>query len=242
MESFEAPVPKYRNKILQRLSQESIARLKLRPVELAVKKPLEQSQQAIGHLYFIESGVGSMTTTFKDGGQVEVGLFGNESVIGVSAFMGVRRSLNRIYMQMPGGGYACRMDHAEAEFRRGDEFQGLALRYVQMQLTQATQSAGCNAVHEIPQRLARWILLCSDRSGLNEMTLSQEFLAMMLGVRRTTVSATMSSFKERGLLTYTRSNIRLLDRPALEAQACECYAVLRDHLENYLEFDTGFFV
>ena len=123
-----------------------------------------------------------MTSTFQDGTEVEVGLFGYESVIGVSAFMGVRRSLNRIYMQMPGTGYVSKIVDAQAEFSLGGKFQQLALRYVQMQLTQATQSAACNAKHDISQRLARWLLLCADRAGTTELALPQDFLAIMFGV------------------------------------------------------------
>ena len=233
---------RYRNTVLRHLPAESIARLCLTYVELPLKKPLERSERDIGHIFFIESGVGSMTSTFQDGSEVEVGLFGNESVIGVSAFMGVRRSLNRIYMQIKGTGYASRIADAQAEFDLGSAFQRLALRYVQMQLTQATQSAGCNAKHDIGQRLARWLLLSSDRAGTAELALSQDFLAIMLGAQRTSVSILMGRLKQAGVVAYSRGHIQLLDIPALEKQACECYHVLKDHLNNYLEFDTGFTV
>ena len=242
VEQPQAEQVRYRNTVLRHLPAESIARLQLVHLELPLKKPLERSERGIGHIFFIESGVGSMTSTFEDGSEVEVGLFGNESVIGVSAFMGVRRSLNRIYMQIQGSGYASKIADAQAEFDRASEFQRLALRYVQMQLTQATQSAACNAKHELRQRLARWLLLCADRAGTTELALSQEHIAIMLGVRRTSVSVQMGRLKRSGLIAYERSNIRLLAVPALEKQACECYHVLKDHLNNYLQFDTGFTV
>ncbi len=232
----------YKNLILQHLDDDVLARLKLRPVRLPVKMPLEKSDRGIEHIFFIESGVGSMTSTFNDGTEVEVGLFGYESAIGISAFMGVRRSLNRIYMQMEGTGYVSKVADAEAEFRLGGEFQKLSLRYVQMQLTQATQSAACNAKHEVEQRLARWLLLCSDRSGTTDLELSQEFLAIMLGVQRTTVALAMGIFKSDGLVGYSRGRIQLLDVPALEARACECYYLLKHHLNNYIDFDSGFAV
>ena len=232
----------YRNKILRHLDGDIIARLNLEAVQLSAGRPLERSERGIAHLFFIESGVGSMTTTFANGSQVEVGLFGNESVIGVSGLMGVRRSLNRIFMQIGGAGYACKLERAEEEFNRGERFHKLALRYVQMQLTQVTQTAGCNASHELEQRLARWLLLCMDRAGSQKLGLSQEFLGMMLGVQRTTVSHVMGHFRDAGLIDYTRAKVDLLDRQGLERISCECYAVLRDHLENYLEFDEGFTV
>lgn len=233
---------RHRNTILRHLSAESVARLKLRFVELAVGQPLEKSEAGIQHIFFIESGVGSMTSTFKDGAQVEVGLFGYESAIGISAFMGVRRSLNRIYMQIGGTGYASKISDAETEFGLGGEFQKLALRYVQMQLTQATQSAACNAKHDIHQRLARWLLLCADRSGSTELTLSQDFLGIMLGVQRTSVALAMGHYKRDQVIDYVRGHVCLLDVPGLEAGACECYHILKDHLNNYLQFDTGFVV
>ena len=232
----------YRNTILQHLPAESVARLELRHVELPLKMPLERTHGGIGHIFFIESGVGSMTSTFTDGTEVEVGLFGYESVIGISAFMGVRRSLNRVYMQMAGSGYVSKISDAQIEFDRGGDFQKLALRYVQMQLTQATQSAACNAKHDIGQRLARWLLLTSDRAGTTKLAFSQDFLAIMLGVQRTSVALGMGKLKRSGLVDYTRGRITLLNIPALERQACECYHFLKDHLNNYLEFDTGFSV
>ena len=242
VEQAQAKQVAYRNTVLRHLPAESIARLKLVHVELPLKRPLERSERGIGNIFFIESGVGSMTSTFQDGSEVEVGLFGNESVIGVSAFMGVRRSLNRIYMQVEGSGYVSKIADAQAEFDRAGEFQRLALRYVQMQLTQATQSAACNAKHELRHRLARWLLLCSDRAGTAELALSQDHIAIMLGVRRTSVSVEMGRLKRSGLIAYNRGHIHLLAVPALEKQACECYHVLKDHLNNYLEFDTGFTV
>lgn len=237
-----APGRTYRNTILQHLSAETISRLRIIPVDLPTALSLGSSQQGIRHVFFIESGVGSMTYAFKDGSEAEVGMFGNESVIGISAFMGVRRSLNRIYMQMPGQGYASRIADAQAEFDRGGEFQKLALRYVQMQLTQATQTAACNAKHDLGQRLARWLLLSSDRAGTKELVFSQDFLSMMLGVQRTSVALVMGEFKRGGFVDYARGHIQLTNVPALEAQACECYRALKDHLDNYLEFDTGFLV
>jgi len=182
-----------------------------------------------------------MTTTFQDGSQVEVGLFGFESVIGISALMGTKKSLNKIYKQIPGRGFASPIDIARIEFNRNGQFQFLSLRYVQAQLTQATQSAGCNARHSIEQRLARWLLLCAGRAG-NEIPISQEFLGMMLGVTRPSVTITCGILRDQPIIAHSRNRIRILDRIGLEQRACECYRVVKDHLDNYIDFDTGFTV
>ncbi|MDQ2835368.1 MAG: Crp/Fnr family transcriptional regulator [Acidobacteriota bacterium] len=232
----------YKNKLLQNLEQDSIYRLKLRPVMLEAEHEMESPGCAIGHLVFVEEGVGVMAVTFTDGSQVEVGLFGCESVMGVSALMGTRHSLNRVYMQIQGFGYQAPMQAAREEFRRFGTFHDLALRYVQAQLTQSTQSAACNAKHEVHERLARWLLLCADRAGSDRFRMSHEHLAEMLGSTRPTVSTTAAVLKEEGLIEYTRGTIRIVDFEGLERRSCECYRVVKNHLDTYTEFDTGFSV
>lgn len=229
----------FRNSILKTLDREAVARLCLRPVAFEIEHELEFPGQPIEHLFFVEQGMASMTATFQDGSQVEVGMFGYEGVIGVSALMGTKRSLNRVYTQIPGHGYSSAIEVARREFCLGREFQSLTLRYVQTQLLQAAQSAGCNAKHDVDQRLARWLLLCADRAHSNEFALSQEFIADMLGSSRPTVSTAAGLLKESGLIQYSRGVIRLLDVARLEARACECYRVIKDHLDNYTEFDSG---
>jgi CRP-like cAMP-binding protein len=229
----------FRNSILKTLDREAVARLCLRPVAFEIEHELEFPGHPIDHLYFVEQGMASMTATFQDGSQVEVGMFGYEGVIGVSALMGTKRSLNRVYTQIPGHGYSSTIEVARREFCLGREFQSLTLRYVQTQLLQAAQSAGCNAKHDVDQRLARWLLLCADRAHSNEFALSQEFIADMLGSSRPTVSTAAGLLKESGLIQYSRGVIRLLDVARLEARACECYRVIKDHLDNYTEFDSG---
>jgi CRP-like cAMP-binding protein len=232
----------FRNKLLQNLPSASIDRLHLKPVELPVEHEIEYPGNQIHNIYFIEDGLGSMTVTFEDGFQVEVGLFGYESVIGISALMGTKRSLNRIYMQLSGRGYMAMMEAGLAEFARGEDFQRLALRYVQAQLAQATQSAACNARHNVEQRLARWLLLCADRVQKDTFNISQAFLADMLGVRRPSITAIAGELKKQGLIEYEREKIHIPNIAALEKKACECYFTLKQHLDNYMEFDTGFIV
>jgi CRP-like cAMP-binding protein len=229
----------FKNTLLKALDGEIIERLRLQPVRFELKHEIEYPGDPIDNLYFLEEGMASMTTTFKDESQVEVGMFGYESVIGVSALMGTKKSLNRVYTQIAGHGYSCRVEDARREFRLGGHFQFLALRYVQAQLVQAMQSAGCNAKHNFEQRLARWLLLCADRAHIDTFKISHEFLADMLGVRRPTVSTTAGILKRKGLIEYTRGEIRILDVPGLTKASCECYLTIKDHLDNYTKFDTA---
>jgi CRP-like cAMP-binding protein len=234
-----AEPPVFKNKILALLRPEVIERLNLRRVDLPSGTKIENPGEAIRHLYFIEDGVGSMTNTFVDGFQVEVGLFGVESVMGASALVGTRRSLNKVYMQMSGYGYRCRMKFAIEEYSRHGRFHDLVLRYSQALLIQSCQSAGCNSHHQIPQRLSRWLLLCSDRCESPTMLLTQEYLADMLGTRRTSVSIAAEHLQQKGLIKYSRGKVVISDRAGLEKMSCECYRIVRDHLENYLEVEQN---
>lgn len=237
--SSASEAAEYKNLLLRRLSGEIIERLCLRRVEFEVGHEMEYPRKPIDHLFFVEDGTASLTTTFLDGSQVEVGMFGYESVIGISALMGTKQSLNRIYTQIAGYGYTCTTEAGKREFQRGGLFQELALRYVQAQLVQAVQSAGCNAKHEVDQRLARWLLICADRAHSNTFKMSHEFLADMLGSSRPAVSMAAGVLKRNGLIEYTRGRIHIPSPKALETMACECYHVIKDHLNNYAEFEPG---
>ena len=228
----------FRNMLLRTLDAAAISRLHLRPLQLPLLHDLEVPGQPIDHLFFIEEGIGSMTTCFENGGQVETSMFGYESVIGVSALMGVRHSLNRIFMQLAGHGFAAPVQAAREEFRRNGRFQELALRYVQMQLTLSTQNAACNAMHTYEQRLARWLLICCDRARKSHFEMAQEFVSQMLGSTRSTVSIAAGILKAKGLIDYHRGAIEVLNLQGLETEACECYRVVREHLESISEFDA----
>jgi len=233
-------VQAFKNVILQRLHPEVIGRLDLQRVELPVNREIEFPGNGIAHLFFIEDGIASMTVTFKDGFEVEVALGGPESILGTSCMMGTRRSLNRVYMQIGGYGYSSVMEVATKEFKRGEQFHDLTLRYLQAQFIQSAQTAGCNAHHNIEQRMARWLLLCSDRVGDRVLPLSHEYMADMLGVTRSSVTVVAGHLQERGLIQYTRGKITLLDLPGLEAISCECYRVVRDHLRSLADFEETF--
>jgi CRP-like cAMP-binding protein len=229
----------FKNKILRSLDLEVIERLQLKRLDLPAAREIENPGEPVRNLIFIEEGIGSMTTTFQDGFQVEVGMFGVESVMGASALIGTRRSLNKVYMQMAGYGFSCPMSEAIREFAKAGRFQELVLRYVQAQLVQTSQSAGCNSHHQVPQRLSRWLLLCADRSESNVLKLTQEYIADMLGTVRTSVSLAAEGLQREGLIQYSRGKVTILDRSGLERRACECYRVVKDHLDNYLEVQQG---
>lgn len=231
---------RFTNRILRSLDVAVVQRLRLRPMPLPAEREIEVPGSPIDYLFFLEEGVALMTTTFQDGSQVEVGLFGSETVLGVSALMGTKRSLNRVYMQMGGYGYIAPLAAARAEFLLCGPFLKLALRSVQAQLSQVAQTAACNAKHDVEQRLARWLLLCVDRARSNNLAVSHESLANMIGVRRMSAGFVIGHFKELGLVDHHRGHIVVRDVPGLEAKACECYRVVKEHLDTPAEFDTGF--
>ena len=229
----------FKNTLLMTFDKALIDRLQLKPVQFLLDQEIERIGGAIRNLYFVEEGMASMTTTFKDGSQVEVGMFGYESVIGISALMGTKQSLNRVYTQIVGSGYRCAIETAHEEFARCGMFQRLTLRYVQAQLIQAMQSAACNAMHDLEQRLSRWLLICADRANRDQFKMSQEYLSHMLGVTRPTVSVAAGHLKSEHLINYTRGMITIIDRRGLENRSCECYKAIKDHLDNYAAFDSG---
>lgn len=231
--------PKFQNTLLKTFDSELIARLHLTPVVFKAGNKIEQPGRPIRNVYFLESGMASMTTIFLDGSEVEVGMFGYESVIGVSALMGTVQSLNHVYTQIEGTGYQCTYATALKEFERFGVFHNLCLRYVQAQLIQSSQSAGCASMHNYEQRLARWLLISADRAHVETFKMSQEFLSHMLGSTRPTVSVVAGTLKREKLIDYKRGVIRILDRKGLEARSCECYKVIRDYLANYEKFDTA---
>lgn len=228
-----------RNRFLHRLDRETITRLQLRSVALPLFRELEAPGKMIDTVFFVEEGIASMTTSFENGSEVETGMFGYESAVGLSGLMGVRHSLNRTFMQLPGHGYACSIQNAREEFKRLGKFHDFVLRYVQAQLTHSTQSAACNAIHSFEQRLARWLLLCRDRAQQEDLAMAQEFVSQMLGSTRSTISIAAARLKAKGLIDYRRGSIRILDGKGLEMEACECYRVVRDHLANVVHVQTG---
>lgn len=225
----------FRNKLLSAFSPEITDRLQLLALELPLGQEIEIPGQPIDCLIFIEDGIGSMTTTFQDNFQVEVGLFGHESVMGGSALIGTKLSLNKVYMQMGGHGFSCRTELAVKEFSRFGRFHDVVLRYQQALFIQACQSVGCMAHHGVAQRLSRWLLLCADRSESSVLQLTHEYIGDMLGTNRSTVSTAAARLQSEHLIDYSRGKVTITDRKKLEARSCECYRVVKAHLDNYLE-------
>jgi len=226
----------FRNLILKYLDRDAVERLQLRRVRLEQAQPLERLGAPIHEMFFIEEGLGSMTTCFADGSQVESGIFGLESAIGAAGLMGIEQSANNIAVQMPGSAWVTSIALADREFRRREHFHDLVLRYTQSQIVQAAQAAGCNARHNVQQRLSRWLLACRDRVMSDLLLLTQEFLAIMLGVERPAVSVVAGKLQNQSLIEYSRGKVRILDRPGLEAVACECYQVLRRERDEFIRF------
>jgi CRP-like cAMP-binding protein len=165
-------------------------------------------------------------------------MFGRESVIGVSALMGTKSALNHVYTQIAGHGYTCSLAVATREFDDNPLFRERVLRYVQAQLVQSAQSAGCASKHNFEQRLSRWLLISADRAQVDTFSMSQEFLSHMLGSTRPTVSVVAGTLKEEKLISYTRGQIQILDRAGLEKRSCECYQIIRNYFKNYEAFDN----
>lgn len=239
MNGIKQKAPKYQNTLLRTFDSELIARLQLTPISFKAGQKIEQPGRPIKNMYFLDSGMASMTTTFIDGTEVEVGMFGYESVIGVSALMGTIQGLNHVYTQIEGTGYRCSFESALREFERFGVFHNLCLRYVQAQLVQSSQSAGCASSHNYEQRLARWLLISADRAHIETFRMSQEFLSHMLGSTRSTVSVVAGTLKKEKLIDYKRGVITILDRKGLEKRSCECYKIITSYLANYEKFDTA---
>ncbi|HKR26207.1 MAG TPA: Crp/Fnr family transcriptional regulator [Acidobacteriaceae bacterium] len=227
---------RFRNTILDHLDNDAIDRVHLQPIQLPLAHVLQRSGGRIEHIFFVEDGIASMTTVFEDGSQVEAGMYGFEAAIGAPALMGVVRANNQIAMQLPGHGYRTTKEAAEREFRRGEVFHDLVLRYAQSQSVQTSQAAGCNIRHNVLQRLSRWLLVSRDRVTTDSMQFTQEFLAAMLGVARPAVNAVARQLQERALIRYSRGRVEIVDRAGLERATCECYWKIRGDLEAFREY------
>jgi CRP-like cAMP-binding protein len=184
------------------------------------------------HVYFPTSCVVSLLYTTEDGSTAEVGLTGNDGVIGVAALLGGETTTNRAVVQVAGGAFKINAILAREEFARGGFFQGLVLRYTQALMTQISQTAVCNRLHSMEKRLCRWLLLSHDRVRSEELLMTQEFISNMLGGRRESVTVAAARLQDAGLIYYARGHIRILDRKGLETSACECYRIVKSEVER----------
>jgi CRP-like cAMP-binding protein len=228
--------PSSPNRILAALTPEEYERLARRSETAALDlgEVVFWPGDALRHVHFPTTAIVSLLTELSDGNGLEVGLVGREGVVGVSAFLGGTETK---VATAQGAGEALRVgaDALREEFARGGELQSLLLRYTHALMMQISQSVVCNVRHNIPGRLARWLLMYHDRAGRDEFYLTQEFVANMLGVRRAGVSEAAEGLQQMGMISYQRGQITIVDRAKLEAFACECYPIVKQKYDTFLQ-------
>ena len=188
----------------------------------------------LGYLYFPTTSIVSLLYVMEDGSSAEIAVTGNDGLVGIALFMGGESTPSRAVVQSAGYGYRLKANILKREFALGGQLQHLALRYTQALLTQMAQTAVCNRHHSVEQQLCRWLLLSLDRLPSNELSMTQELIANMLGVRREGVTEAAGHLQAAGLINYSRGHITVLDRPKLEKRVCECYAVVKKEMDRLL--------
>ena len=206
----------------------------LRLVPLPLGKVLYESGDVLGHVYFPTDSIVSLLYVLADGASAEISVVGNEGLIGVALFMGGETTPSRAIVQSAGHAYRLIGQLLKDEFHRNGELQLLLLRYTQALITQMAQTAVCNRHHSVDQQLCRWLLLSLDRLSSNQMTMTQELIANMLGVRREGVTEAAGKLDKLGVIRYARGRITVLNRPLLERLCCECYAVVKKESDRLL--------
>ncbi len=224
------------NHLLAALPAEERGRLipHLELVPMPLGAVLYESGSELRHVYFPTTSIVSLLYVMLDGASAEIAVVGNEGIIGVALFMGGETMPNRAVVQSAGHAYRLKGQLLKQEFSRSGELQHLLLRYTQALLTQMAQTAVCNRHHSLDQQLCRWLLLSLDRLPSNDLVMTQELIANMLGVRREGVTEAAGNLQKAGLITYRRGHITVLDRARLEARACECYAVVKKEFDRLL--------
>ncbi len=203
-------------------------------VSLPLGQVLYESGRAMDHAYFPTSAIVSLLYVLEGGSSAEIAVVGREGVVGISLFMGGESTPSRAVVQSAGEGFRLRSGVLKTEFNRSGAVMHLLLRYTQALITQMAQTAVCNRHHSLEQQLCRWLLLSLDRLQGDELVMTQELIANMLGVRREGVTEAALKLQKRGLIRYARGHIRVLDRAGLEATTCECYEVVRKEYERLL--------
>jgi CRP-like cAMP-binding protein len=195
---------------------------------------LYESGDQLQYAYFPTTAIVSLLYVLKDGASTEIAVVGNEGILGISLFMGGVSTPSRAVVQSAGYGYRLPAKHLINEFNRAGPVLRLLLRYTQALITQMTQTAVCNRHHAVEQQLCRWLLLSLDRLSTDSLTMTQELIANMLGVRREGVTEAAGNLQRAGLIRYRRGHIDVLDRPGLEKVVCECYAVVKKEFDRLL--------
>lgn len=224
------------NHLLAALPREEYQRIlpHLKLVSFSLGEPIYESGKPLKHVYFPTSSIISLLYTMENGTSAEIGVVGNEGVVGIALFMGGDTTPNRAIVQSAGDAFRMRAPALRVEFVRAGKFQQSLLRYTQALITQISQTAVCNRLHPIEQQLCRWLLLSHDRLQSDELKMTQELIANMLGVRREGVTYAAGRLQSVGLIKYARGRITILDREGLEATVCECYKVVKDEYDRLL--------
>ena len=195
---------------------------------------LYESGGRLQHVYFPTTSIVSLLYVMEDGASAEIAVVGNEGILGISLFMGGETTPSRAVVQSAGHGYRLRSQLLKQEFNRTGAVMHLLLRYTQALITQMAQTAVCNRHHSVEQQLCRWLLLSLDRLDTNELTMTQELIANMLGVRREGVTEAAGNLQRDGLIKYSRGRITVIDRARLEKAVCECYGVVKKEFDRLL--------
>jgi CRP-like cAMP-binding protein len=224
------------NYILQALPRSERARLfpHMRLVPLPLGKVLYESGDTLTDIYFPTDSIISLLYVLENGASAEIAVVGNDGAIGVALFMGGESTTNRAVVQSAGSAYRLSRNRLEVEFQRHEGLLHILLRYTQSLITQMAQTAVCNRHHSVDQQLCRWLLLSLDRLPSNTLTMTQELIANMLGVRREGVTEAAGKLQKAGIIKYRRGEITVLDREGLEACSCECYRVVRRETDRLL--------
>lgn len=222
----------YRNRILASLPKSELSRLSrfLTPIDLPQSHILLDGTAT--HGYFLEEGVASVVVLLGNGDSVEVGVIGREGVVGMPILLGTESSPGRTFMQLAGSGYRISAAKLKQAYEDGGSFRQRVQRYMQGFMVQTAQTAACNRLHGIEERLSRWLLTCHDRLDSDQLRLTQDFLATMLGAPRTTVTLAAGLLQRAGMIEYSRGVVKITDRAALESSTCECYRTVSDEFRR----------
>ena len=228
--------PALQNHLLAALPKAEYSELadKFELVSLKLGQVIYESGDRLSHIYFPTTSIISMLYIMENGGTAEIGIAGNNGLIGYAIFMGGETTSSRAIVQIAGDAVRLKADDAKKVFAAGGIFQDILLRYTQSLITQISQTAVCNRLHSVEEQLCRWLLINHDQLPDNKLVMTQELIANMLGVRREGVSVAATHLQERGVIEYSRGTISILDRKKLEAEACECYQVVMDEYDRLL--------
>ncbi len=225
------------NQLLATLPAEDYQRLlpNLKLTTFSLGEVVYESQGHMEYVYFPTTSHVSLLYTMLDGSTAEVGLVGNEGLVGIALFMGGDTTPNRAIVQGTGDAFRMQAKAMQDEFKRGGTFQLALLRYTQALIIQISQTAVCNRLHSTEQRLCRWMLMTRDRTHSDELQMTHEFISNMLGIQREAVSLAAHRLQDKGVISYARGRIQILDRQELEKYACECYQVVKDEHDRLLK-------